>query len=225
MEYNTCYKGSEKLAQIMRDKELEYLKWLLLLKINTWLLRAKDMEGKLFHSWLLNLISQQRPVWFSMVKKQLRSAELSGSITIKKLLLQKRFSRKNCYRLEGIKDKTLKERQNELWTDKYQFGYYDCERIVYVRRKLLESLNNEWVLPTIKHSVGFIIKWVFFRRREGCRVHSDQEKHEKKNNIIRFCEDMLYHLVYIWLKKKITFQQENDSEYTFKLCQNYLCCM
>ena len=68
MGCNIHYKGSLKLVQMFIEKELDNQKGQLLLKKNTWLLRAKDekiapeLTAELNSSW-------QQLVSFSMVEK------------------------------------------------------------------------------------------------------------------------------------------------------------
>ena len=58
---------------------------------------------------------------------------------------------------------------------------------VYVRRKPGERLNNECVLPAVKHDVWSVM---LCGGERGLEIWFRSTKSWKKNNIIRFCKDI-----------------------------------
>ena len=126
---------------------LEHQKWQLLLKINSWLLRAKDTEDKLLWSWQLNNSFKQEPVSI-----KLTSVELREAITIKKPLLQRIL-----LWAKGHKNWTLKGCQNVLCTDESKSELFVNMRRDYLKRKPGERLNCKDVIPTVEHCGGSVI--------------------------------------------------------------------
>lgn len=68
----------------------------------------------------------------------------------------------------------LKEWQNILWTDESKCELFRCKRRVFVRRNPGKILNDEYVVPTVKHDSGSAMVWCVLgereREREGSRL-------------------------------------------------------
>ncbi|CAK9814356.1 Transposable element Tc1 transposase [Anthophora quadrimaculata] len=165
--------------------------------------------------------SREETISVSTIKRRLKEGGLRGCVAVKKPLLRKQNKKKRLQWAKCHKNWTLEDWKKVLWSDESKFEVFGSKRRVFVRRKVAEILNDNCVVPTVKHGGRSVMVWGCFGNNmtgDLIKINGILRK-EGYLNILRENAIPSGHRV---IGNNFTFMHDNDPKHTSAICRNYL---